>query len=100
MPVPSRPDVKMPLPDERATLDFMPGSRVPVIRQRFVDGDLLPFWAYAREYETLLFDRYEDPHETDNRIDSALTADAEELLRVALQDVQAPSEQFERLGLS
>ncbi|MGH8631371.1 MAG: sulfatase-like hydrolase/transferase, partial [Burkholderiales bacterium] len=43
MPVPSRPELRLPLPDERAVLDRMPGSKVPVIRQPFRAGDLLPF---------------------------------------------------------
>ena len=47
MPIASMPDYKMPMPDARATLDFMPGSSIPVIRQPFRDGDMLPFWAYA-----------------------------------------------------
>ena len=45
MPIPTMPDLRLPRPDRRATLDFMPGSDVPVIRQPFQPGDLLPFWA-------------------------------------------------------
>ena len=100
MPVASRPDVKLPLPDNRASLDYMPGSTVPVIRQPFRAGDLLPFWAYAAQYETWLFDRTEDPDETVNRAGDRKAKDAEELLRTALQSVSAPSEQFERLALA
>jgi arylsulfatase A-like enzyme len=100
MPVPSRPDVRMPLPDSRATLDYMPGSTVPVIRQPFRAGDLLPFWAYAAQYETWLFDRNEDPQETVNRVGDRKAKDAEELLRTALTSVSAPAEQFERLTLA
>lgn len=99
MPVASRPDVRLPLPDARASLDFMPGSTVPVIRQPFREGDLLPFWAYAREYETILFDRREDPDESIDRSGESIVKDAEELLRTALVDVGAPSEQLERLSL-
>jgi hypothetical protein len=100
MPIASRPDYKMPMPDGRAVLDFMPGSTIPVIRQPFRAGDMLPFWAYSKQYETLLFDRSEDPDETVNRIDDPMARDAEELLRTALTDVGAPSEQFERLSLA
>ena len=100
MPIASRPDYKMPMPDGRAVLDFMPGSTIPVIRQPFREGDMLPFWAYSKQYETLLFDRREDPAETVNRVDGAIGRDAEELLRTALQEVDAPSEQFERLSLA
>lgn len=100
MPIASMPDYKMPMPDARATLDFMPGSTIPVIRQPFREGDMLPFWAYAKQYETLLFERHEDPEETTNRIGDSLARDAEELLRTALHEVNAPSEQFERLSLT
>jgi hypothetical protein len=100
MPVASRPDVRLPLPDSRASLDYMPGSTVPVIRQPFREGDLLPFWAYASQYETIMFHRGEDPDETVNRIGDSPAHDAEELLRAALVSVAAPSEQFVRLGLA
>lgn len=100
MPIASMPDYKMPMPDGRAVLDFMPGSTIPVIRQPFREGDLLPFWAYAKQYETLMFNRTEDPDETVNRIGDSIAKDAEELLRVALTEIDAPSEQFERLALN
>jgi arylsulfatase A-like enzyme len=100
MPIASMPDYKMPMPDNRAVLDFMPGSTIPVIRQPFREGDMLPFWAYAKQYETLLFDRKEDPSETTNRISDSIANDAEELLRSALLEVNAPSEHFERLSLT
>jgi arylsulfatase A-like enzyme len=100
MPIASMPDYKMPMPDDRAVLDFMPGSTIPVIRQPFREGDLLPFWSYAKQYETLLFNRAEDPDETVNRIGDSIAKEAEELLRVALTEVDAPSEQFERLALN
>ena len=83
-----------------ATLDRMPGSTIPVIRQPFQAGDLLPFWAYASKYETLLFDRIEDPFETRDISGSVNEADPAEVLRLALQDIDAPSDQFERLGLA
>jgi arylsulfatase A-like enzyme len=100
MPIGSMPDFKMPMPDNRAVLDYMPGSTVPVIRQPFREGDMLPFWAYAKQYETIMFNRAEDPDETVNRIDDSIAKEAEELLRVALHSVDAPSEQFERLALN
>jgi hypothetical protein len=100
MPIASMPEYRMPMPDNRATLDFMPGSTIPVIRQPFREGDMLPFWAYAKKYETILFNRAEDPNETVNRIDDPMAKHAEELLRVALHSVDAPSEQFERLALT
>ena len=94
------PDYRMPMPDARATLDFMPGSTIPVIRQPFREGDMLPFWAYAKQYETLLFVRDDDPDETANRVSDAVGREAEELLRTALREVGAPSEHFERLSLA
>ena len=100
MPIASMPDYKMPMPDDRAVLDYMPGSTIPVIRQPFREGDLLPFWSYAKQYETIMFDRAEDPDETVNRIGDSIAKEAEELLRVALTEVDAPSEQFERLALN
>ncbi len=39
MPIPAYPDVRLPRPDRRATLETMPGTDVPVIRQPFVAGD-------------------------------------------------------------
>lgn len=99
MPIAAYPDYRMPMPDARAVLDYMPGSNIPVIRQPFREGDMLPFWANAKRYETLLFARGEDPDESHNRIDDAIAREAEELLRTALVEVGAPSEQFERLSL-
>ena len=40
----SRAATRLPPPDRRARIDFMPGSDVPVIRQPFEPGDRLPFW--------------------------------------------------------
>ncbi len=100
MPIGRAPDFKMPPPDSRAVLDNMPGSTIPVIRQPFQAGDLLPFWAYAQEYETLLFDRLEDPFETRDLGSSRMAGEANELLRVALQTIEAPDDQFIRLGLA
>jgi arylsulfatase A-like enzyme len=105
MPIGRAPDFKMPPPDHRATLDHMPGSTIPVIRQPFRDGDLLPFWAYAPQYETLLFDRREDPTEAhdlaaERGAAAAAVGEAAELLRDALLTVEAPDDQFVRLGLT
>jgi hypothetical protein len=48
----------------------------------------------------MMFHRGEDPDETVNRINDNIAKDAEELLRSALHEVNAPSEQFERLSLT
>mgnify|MGYP002809958958 CR=1 FL=1 len=39
---------ELPLPDDRAFLDRMPGSKVPVIHQQWQKGDMLPYWALTR----------------------------------------------------
>ncbi len=100
MPIHSHPDISLPMPDYRASLDFMPSSTVPVIRQPFQQGDLPPFWAYAKKYESLFYDRVEDPEESRNDVASAVASGAVEMLREAMVAVQAPSDHFERLGLT
>lgn len=99
MPVSSLPELRMPPPDERARLGRMPGSRVPVIHQPFADGDPLPFWALGRFDGNHLFDLREDPDEDRNLAGTGAEADAADQLRAALLEVEAPAEQFERLGL-
>ncbi len=91
----------LPLPDDRAVLDHMPGSTVPVIRQPFRAGDLLPFWVgRGLDSQHHLYDLDVDPSEQENRRGESMEAELAELLRVALRSVDAPAEQFERLGLS
>ncbi|MCP5180752.1 MAG: sulfatase [Pseudomonadales bacterium] len=90
----------LPKPDRRARLDFMPGSDVPVIRQPFAPGDPLPFWALGqRPDQHFLFDLHNDPDETENRIGHAEERRLRDLLHAALSDIEAPAEQFTRLGL-
>ena len=48
MPIHAYPDLRLPLPDDRAVLDRMPGSTVPVIRQPFAAGDALPVLGVQR----------------------------------------------------
>jgi hypothetical protein len=101
MPVPALPELRLPRPDRRAALAFMPGSDVPVIRQPFAADDPLPFWAAAgRHRDHLLFDLDEDPTEERNLAGSAGERDAVDLLRAALDSVDAPAEQYERLGMA
>jgi len=100
MPIPSLPELKLRPPDRRAWLDFMPGSDVPVIRQPFAPGDLLPFWASRpRLGEHHCFDVDEDPGEERELAGTAVERELLELLRAALDAVEAPREQYERLGL-
>ena len=91
---------ELPLPDERARLDRMPGARVPVIRQLWDESDNLPFWAYARFSGNHLYDLRNDPHEEENLAGSGSEVRAIEALRSAMRNIEAPQEQFERLGLA
>jgi arylsulfatase A-like enzyme len=100
MPIHAVPELRLPRPDHRARLDAVPGTDVPVIRQPFGPGDPVPYWALAPgERGHLLFDLDEDPHETRNLAGTGAEGEAEELLRAALAEVEAPREQFERLDL-
>jgi arylsulfatase A-like enzyme len=101
MPVAALPNLQLPKPDRRAFLDFMPGSDVPVIRQPFREGDLLPYWSLgARIGEHHCYDLHNDPAENENRLASRDESDMIELLRVALRAVEAPAEQLVRLGIA
>jgi arylsulfatase A-like enzyme len=101
MPLAAAPHYRMPRPDKRARLDFMPGSEVPVIRQPFERGDPLPYWAAAtRPDEHVLFHLGEDPGEQQNRVGTRLERQAIDRLRAALEEVEAPTEQLERLGIA
>jgi arylsulfatase A-like enzyme len=93
-------DRELPLPDDRATLAKMPGAKVPVIRQMWDESDALPYWAYARFSGNHLFDLANDPEENANLSGSPREAQAAEALRATLKAVEAPEEQFTRLGLS
>jgi arylsulfatase A-like enzyme len=101
MPIASAPDLRLPRPDGRATLGRMPGSDVPVLRQPFTDGDLLPFWGYGPfVYGTVCYDLGDDPAERHNRAGEPLGKEHAALLRDALDEVDAPPEQLARLGYS
>lgn len=89
----------MPRPDARAFLDRMPGSEIPVLRQPFQPGDLLPFWGMGRFSGSHLYDLREDPTEERNLAGSARERELEERLRAALHEVEAPADQLARLGL-
>jgi len=89
---------ELPLPDSRAILDRMPGSEVPVIRQAWGEGDRLPYWAPPDLGPNLLFDVENDPAEENDLSGSALAAQMAEKLHSAMQSVEAPDDQFTRLG--
>ncbi len=92
-------DLKLPPPDDRATLDKMPGSKIPVIRQPFREGDMLPYWALGQFTGNHLYDVGSDPDEVNNLAGSSREKVATDLLADVLKEIEAPSEQFERLGL-
>ncbi len=100
MPVPQIPGLKLPMPNRNARLDFMPGSEIPVIRQPFRPGDLLPYWcANQKPGRHCLYDLWNDPGETENRLGTPDEARMKDLLRTALLELQAPEEQLHRLGI-
>ena len=77
----------------------MPGSKVPVIRQPFQPGDLFPYWAYTRFTGNHLYDLYNDPGEEQNLAGQRAEREMADTLREALKQVEAPGDQFERLGM-
>jgi arylsulfatase A-like enzyme len=94
-------EVRLPPPDRRARLDYMPESEIPVIRQPFTPGDRLPFWVGRGVVDQhFLFDLDNDPAEDENLVGGPAEPEMAELLRVALTQLDAPGEQFERLGLA
>ena len=90
---------EIPLPDDRAVLDRMPGSTVPVIHQQWDESDPIPFWAGRRFSGNHLYDLQADPGETENLAGTPLEAEYRDRLCAALEEVEAPKGQFERLGL-
>jgi arylsulfatase A-like enzyme len=100
MPVHAMPELKLPKPDRRATMDFMPGSDIPVLRQPFEAGDPLPYWCHGQKpNQHCLYDIDNDPGEQDNRLGGSDERQMLELLHAALTELQAPAEQFQRLGI-
>ena len=103
MPMHIFPNAGLPRPDGRAWLDRMPGSEIPVIRQPLSGQELsnraVLLAGRGSGDKSYLFD-YADEQETENLVDSERTHHYEELLRHALEEVEAPDEQFVRLGLN
>ena len=91
---------ELPLPDERAFLDRMPGSGIPVIHQRWEKDDAIPYWARARFSGDHLYDLVTDPTEEENLAATPLAAEYAKRLRAALIEIGAPDAQLERLGLA
>jgi hypothetical protein len=92
--------LRLPRPDDRAWLDHMPGSKVPVIRQPFEPGDLLPYWGMGKFSGNHLYDLANDPTEDENRAGERAEREAADKLREALKQVEAPEDQFVRLGMA
>ena len=91
--------VALPLPDQRAILDYMPDAQVPVIHQRWEEGDAVPFWALSRMTGNHLFDLTADPREDNNLAGSPAEPALVKRLAVVLSELEVPATQFERLGL-
>ena len=74
---------------------------MPVIRQPFQAGDALPFWVSGggNVGKHHLYDLDVDPDERENRVGEAAERRLQEMLRAALDELDAPGEQVERLGL-
>ncbi|MBK9178446.1 MAG: sulfatase-like hydrolase/transferase [Acidimicrobiales bacterium] len=101
MPIHGLPGLRLPRPDGRAWLDRMPGSSVPVIRQPFAPGDPVPYWAAGtRPGSRMLFDLDADPGEEHDLVGTPLEAEMIDLLRAALDEVEAPAEHLARLGIA
>jgi len=91
---------RLPNPDRRAFLDYMPATDCPVIRQPYAVGDRTSMFAAARQNrDSLLYDVDNDPEERENRSGEPIEKQLAEMLRAALIELGAPDEQLERLGL-
>ncbi len=92
----------LPDPDDRAYLDHMPGTTIPVLRQPWQPGDMVPMWASGAHNagDHHLYDLGVDPEETENRTGEPVENELVELLRSALDEVEAPAEQYQRLGIA
>ena len=94
--------VGMPPPDERAWLDTMPGSDIPVLRQPFTQGDQMTIWSFGDQSvdKHYLIDITVDPDEQENRTGEKSEEEMLEMLRSAMLSINAPDDQFQRIGLS
>jgi arylsulfatase A-like enzyme len=100
MPVHHVKGYNFPVPDDRAVLDRMPGSKIPVIRQPFREGDLLPYWAYGKFSGNHLYNLHNDPVEDENLAGSRAENEAADKLRTVLLEHDAPDDQLKRLGMT
>jgi arylsulfatase A-like enzyme len=93
------PGYRLVRPDGRAVLERMPGSTVPVIRQPFQPGDMLPFWGWGAPVDDHHLHHIDDLQESEHLVGGAVEAEMLALLGDVLRDLDAPDDQFERLGL-
>lgn len=106
MPIHALPNLRLPDPDHRAFLDTMPHSSIPVIRQPFDVGDAIPFWAIRPPGDPTapppheLYDVLTDPGETENLAGGAEERAMRDLLSFALDELEAPDDQRQRLALT
>jgi arylsulfatase A-like enzyme len=101
MPIPAIPQFRLPRPDGRATLDRMPGTEVPVIRQPFEPGDPLPFWAgHVPPSGSHLFDVDADPAELEDRTGTADEVEMLDAMAGTLTEISAPRDLLERIGIT
>jgi arylsulfatase A-like enzyme len=101
MPIPPFPQLRLPRPDLRATLEEMPGTGVPVLRQPFEPGDRLPFWAgHVPPSDSHLYDTEQDPFEIENRLGTKQEDDMLDALATELRAINAPVETLERVGVA
>jgi hypothetical protein len=100
MPVHQFPDIRLPRPDLRADLRVMPGTEVPVIRQPFEPGDMLPLWAPQSLDGSYLFDVEADPSEDENKVGGKEEAQFVDALSGELRHIEVPGELLERLGVA
>ena len=77
-----------------------PDRACPVIRQPFRAGDLLPYWAYGRFSGNHLYDLRERPDGGREPRGRGAEREAADRLREALIAIEAPDDQFARLGLA
>ena len=84
----------------RDSLDTMPGTDVPCIRQPLDEGRGGPFGAMKLPAEHRLYD-LDDEGEVDDIHGSHVREDHYvELLRHAFDELEAPDDQYARLGLT
>jgi len=74
---------------------------VPVLRQPFAEGDMLPLWGRLAQFSgNHLWNLDEDPGESNDLAGTALEARYERKLQAALAQIEAPEDQSIRLGLA